>query len=375
MKAKYIDSQAVEHIAIGASLLGTGGGGDPTIGKLLAQRAIAENGPVRLLDVTEVPDKEWIIPTAMMGAPLVMLEKIPSGEEPLRAFRDLEAILGRKAFATMSLEAGGLNSTIPIFVAANMRIPLVDADGMGRAFPDIPMVTMTLHGISATPMTMADEKGNTAVLHTIDNEWTEKLSRALTVQMGGSSLIALYAMRGKEAKAAVIRHSISFEENLGRKLLETRRSKTDPIEPILRATGGCLLFEGRIDDIQRSVHRGFLFGEVTIAGLGNYRGETLKVEFQNEHLVARQGARVLASVPDLICIVEKESAQPITCESLKFGVHVMVIGMPCHRTWRSRAGVALVGPRRFGYKFDYVPLERRAPSPHVAKRRNRRGRD
>ena len=32
-----------------------------------------------------------------------------------------------------------------------MGIPLVDADGMGRAFPEIQMVTPTMYGVSATP--------------------------------------------------------------------------------------------------------------------------------------------------------------------------------------------------------------------------------
>jgi DUF917 family protein len=40
---------------------------------------------------------------------------------------------------------------IPMVVAANLGVPIVDADGMGRAFPEIQMVTPTLHGVSATP--------------------------------------------------------------------------------------------------------------------------------------------------------------------------------------------------------------------------------
>ena len=37
---KSIDLEFVENLAIGASLLGAGGGGDPYIGKLLASWAI-----------------------------------------------------------------------------------------------------------------------------------------------------------------------------------------------------------------------------------------------------------------------------------------------------------------------------------------------
>ena len=136
----------------------------------------------------------------MMGAPTVMLEKLPSGQEALLALRTLETHLGKRVKALLSVEAGGLNSTIPIGVASELGLPLVDADGMGRAFPELQMVVMTLHGIKATPMGMADEKGNAALIETIDNRWTERLARTITIEMGGSSLTALYPMTGKQAE-------------------------------------------------------------------------------------------------------------------------------------------------------------------------------
>ncbi len=49
-------------------------------------------------------------------------------------------LLGREPTHTISIEAGGLNSTTPFVVAAQLGIPLVDADGMGRAFPEMQMI-------------------------------------------------------------------------------------------------------------------------------------------------------------------------------------------------------------------------------------------
>ena len=139
-----LDLEALDEIALGATVLGTGGGGDPTLGKLMAQQAVARHGPIQLLPLDEVPDEEWIIPTAMMGAPTVLVEKIPSGTEVLDAFRMLERRLHCRAVATLSIEAGGVNSMIPMVVAASLGLPIVDADGMGRAFPEIQMVTPTM---------------------------------------------------------------------------------------------------------------------------------------------------------------------------------------------------------------------------------------
>src|SRR5438874_158935 len=157
---RTIRAEQVEDIALGAAVLGTGGGGDPYIGKLMAVQAVRKYGPVDLVTLDEIGDDDVAAPVAMMGAPTVMVEKMPGGEETIQAFQALQSYLGKPIKYTYSIEAGGLNSTIPITLAARLRIPLIDIDGMGRAFPEIQMVTHNLYGITATPFTMADEKGN-----------------------------------------------------------------------------------------------------------------------------------------------------------------------------------------------------------------------
>jgi DUF917 family protein len=152
-----IDVADLDDIAVGGAILGTGGGGDPYIGKLMAQQAIRKYGPVRLIDVDEMKDDELAVPCAMMGAPTVMVEKIPQGGEIMEAFRKLERFLGKKIGAVLCAEAGGLNSTIPFIVGAAARLPVIDGDGMGRAYPEIQMVTFTMHGVSATPMVVVDD--------------------------------------------------------------------------------------------------------------------------------------------------------------------------------------------------------------------------
>ena len=69
---------------------------------------------------------------------------------------------------------------------------------------------------------------------------------------------------------------------------------------------------------------------------------------------------MLASVPDLIAVLDSEDAKPITTEEIRYGFRVTVIGLPCDPRWRTEAGLQLVGPRYFGYEFDYVPVETRA---------------
>ena len=181
---RTVEAKDLEDIATGGAILGTGGGGDPYVGKLMAQQAIKQYGPVNLIDVDQLDDDALVVPVAMMGAPTVMTEKLPQGDELITAFRQLESLLGRKIDAVLCGEAGGVNSTTPFVVAAATGLPLVDGDGMGRAYPELQMVTFTMHGVSATPMVLVDDKGNSIVLETVSNAWTERLARAATVEMG-----------------------------------------------------------------------------------------------------------------------------------------------------------------------------------------------
>ena len=46
----------LDSIAIGAGILGTGGGGNPYVGQLRARQVIREEGPVTVLAPEELPD-------------------------------------------------------------------------------------------------------------------------------------------------------------------------------------------------------------------------------------------------------------------------------------------------------------------------------
>ena len=80
-KLSFVDNKSINAVAIGGAVLGSGGGGDPYVGKLMAQQSIEETGGVEVIDIESLPDDALILPIAMMGAPTVMVEKFPSGNE------------------------------------------------------------------------------------------------------------------------------------------------------------------------------------------------------------------------------------------------------------------------------------------------------
>jgi DUF917 family protein len=350
---RKISASQIADIARGAAIMGTGGGGDPYIGRLLAEQAIAAHGPVTLVEIDEVPPDAVVVPVAMMGAPTVMVEKLPSGTEIAAVLAALGEVLGRHPTHIACIEAGGVNSTIPFAAAAFTGLPLVDADGMGRAFPELQMVLPTLAGVATTPLALADEKGNTAILRTIDNHWAERLARSATVEMGCSATTAQYVLRGDQLAEAMVAGTRSRAEQLGAVVARARAAHADPVAAAAEELSGRLLFTGKVTDIARRTTSGFARGTAALSG----DGSTLELEFQNEHLVARRDGKVVASVPDLICVLDTDTGEPVTTEALRYGLRVSVLGVPCDARWRTPQGLALVGPGYFGYDHEYQPVE------------------
>jgi DUF917 family protein len=356
---RLLDEKSIENIALGAAVLGTGGGGDPYIGMLMARKAIRDYGPVELYELDELDEDDLIVPTAMMGAPTVMVEKMPNGDDLINAFQAVGKYIGEPIRATMSIEAGGLNSVVPIYVAARLRLPMVDCDGMGRAFPEIQMVTHTIFGISSTPFSMSDERGNTVIMETIDNKWTETFARGVAVNMGAMAMIACYAATVRQLKEAAVRGTMSKAEEIGRTIRSARVNEQDPVNTVREAVGGFLIFKGKIGDVERRTEGGFARGEAHLAGIDDYDGQELTLNFQNEHLVVRIDGEFKVTVPDLIALLDLDTGEPITTEAMRYGYRVAVIGIPCTPKWRTPEGLKLVGPRYFGYDVDYVPVEQR----------------
>ena len=97
----------IEAIAIGAAILGTGGGGNPTIGKLRCFEELKRGRRIRIVRLDELADDASVVAVGGMGAPVIGIEKLREGEECLRAVRALEALGGRPADAIIAFEIGG----------------------------------------------------------------------------------------------------------------------------------------------------------------------------------------------------------------------------------------------------------------------------
>ncbi len=265
---RMLGVQEIEDIAVGAAVLGSGGGGDPFIGKLDDSPGDERYGPVELVTPDELPGDSLAVSSAMMGAPTIVVEKIPNGEETGRALASLSSYLGREVAAIVSIEAGGMNSMLPLALSARLGLPTLDFDGMGRAFPELQMVPFELAGISATPMILADEKGNQSLLQTIDNLWTERLARTDDCPDGRIGHDRALPDDG----AASGRPRYSGRDLAGREAGpgaagEARHSNVPAADALVEAGHGRKLFTGKITDVLRRSTDAFVRGDVTIEGI------------------------------------------------------------------------------------------------------------
>ena len=352
---RHLTLDQVDDLANGATLLGTGGGGDPYVGRLMLRQAIETYGPVEIVDTDELPDDGLVMTVAVVGAPTVLLEKIPAGYEFVSAIKALASYLGRDPVAIMPIEVGGCNTLFPLSVAVEMGLPVVDADGMRRAFPQIEMTVFTLAGIKASPMTVADEKGNLCVFETNTNQLGETLVRGAVMSLTLANAFSSYSMTVADVERHAIAGSLGYCIELGSRLSAVHRGEPGAFERLLEASEGTLIFTGTIVDVERRTTEGFSKGTVTIESRDG-SDRMMTVEIQNEFLVAFEDGKPVVMVPDLVCILDAETATPITTESLGYGHRVNVVAMPCAPEWHQDGMLDVVGPKAFGFDFEYRRL-------------------
>src|SRR4051812_33031971 len=359
---RTLDAEQVKDVARGAAILGTGGGGDPYLGTLAALRVLEEYGPPTVLTADELDDDALIAMPVMVGAPVPLIEKLSFGAELDTVYHALDGYLDGRLVALMSPEMGGVNSVVPILLGSRLGIPVVDADSMGRAYPEIDLTTLTLYGIDASPFALADEHGNSMVIRGVDNRWVERIARAAVVEFGAICAGMGFPMTGAQLREAAILGTLSYAERIGAAIREARASHGDAIADVVRITNGFVLFEGKITDVRRRTMHGWSVGEAEMEGTEQFTGSSMTVSFQNENLVAWRDGDVVAAVPDLITIIDSDAGTAITTERLRYGARVIVLGMPCDEKWRTPAGVALGGPGHFHYDFEWAPIEELNPA-------------
>jgi hypothetical protein len=343
--------------AFGCAIASSGGGGATKTPLAIAVRSVDALGPVDIVAVDDLPPDGIVMPVGMVGAPMVATERIWSGDEAFILRDQVEALSEAPVVALMCFEIAGANGLLPVTWAARLGVPLLDADGMGRAFPEMQQQAMHLAGVSASPMVLTDGCGDVAVLWASDNRRAERLARRAMSLFGGACAAALYPMAAERAATAVIKGSVSRALEVGGSL---RLRAMERIGAIAEAVGGTVLLDGKIVELTRETGTGFVRGSATVAGLGRDTDRLIRLEMQNEVLLALEDGERLATVPDIISVLGSDTGEPFPTEGMRLGQRVTILAHPSPAVWTTPEGLSVAGPQAFGLPFGYTPISRMA---------------
>ena len=348
----------VEKIAIGAGILGTGGGGNPYRGMIRAKGQLELGRTLAVVRLDELPDDALVAPLGGMGAPTISMEKLGRGDEGMVAVRELERLLGVRVAATVPIEVGGTNSFAPLIAGAMLGVPTVDADGMGRAFPEGSMVSFYFDGVAPSPTVMVDAQHQKITLQGIpDSRELERIQRAICGQLGGTSMVADEPLTVARLRETAIPNTLTLAHRIGDAVRAAQAAGADPIAAVCDAAHGRVLFSGKVVDVDRRVERGYNFGHLRLDGLDGDRGSRAEIDLQNEYLICRIDGRIAALVPDLITLVDTDRGEPIPTEVVRYGLRVTVVGIPAPPQLTTPQALTYVGPAAFGYDLPYVPFD------------------
>ena len=352
--SRPVTLEQIEQLAIGAWILGTGGGGSPYHALLNMRKLYGQGTVVRLVDPAALADEDDVAVVSFMGAPLVSQERFKDPRAIARAVRMMEEYTGRRFRAVMAVEIGGGNGLVPFMAAALLDIPVVDADAMGRAFPEAQMTSFAIKDLPCYPLTLADVRDNGVIVARAASwKWMERLSRKACTEVGSTAATCKAPRTGKDVKEAGILYTTTKAIRLGAIVQAARRAHRDPIDAILAAEDGCLLFRGKVRDVARRTTEGFLRGTARLEGLDEHAGQGFELAFQNEWAVGWHDDQPRVTTPDLICVVDSVAGEAIGTETLRYGQRVTVIALPAPAILLTPKGLEHVGPRAFGYELEF----------------------
>lgn len=362
---KTLTRQDLTDLLHGAAIRGAGGGGDLSEGFALIDEALAAGKQFDLYGLDEVPDDALICTPYLLGAisPLTDDEiaryaALPQADTHpiLTAYAEFEKRLGKPFFATTACELGGSNTAAAWFPAAMHGRGLLDADPAGRAVPEITHSTYYLVGLPASPIVAANAFGETFWLDGIkDDQRSETLVRALSRESRNDIAAIDHALPMARLRDALIPGTISAALALGQRVRAAHATGEDVAEAIANSGGGRVACRGTVRESTHTTEGGFTLGEIAIGGTGEDAGVDFRIAIKNENMAAWRNGDVVATVPDLICVIDTDTAEPVTNPHARVGQRVAVVFLPAPAAFTTEKGLSVFGPAYAGIDQPYTP--------------------
>lgn len=360
---RKLNLQELQDIMMGCAILGTGGGGSLSEGQSVVEREWNEGHEFKLLDFSEIEDEAYYASPYYCGCMVPedqeVEEALFDGTDIALSVNALEQYMDLKFHGLVSIEYGAGNTGEVMAIAAKTGKYIVDADAAGRAVPELQFSTYYVTEQPITPLAVGTIYGDVAIIPTVkDDARAEALTRFMAVGTNGTVGMTDHPIRGTNLKSAVIPGALTKAQQVGQARREALEQGADPIEAILKAADGTLLFTGRADEKSDWENKdGFTLGNIYLEGTGEDKAHTARVWYKNENMMMWVDGRVRLTCPDLICVLEKKTGVPVTNPNCKAGTELCVLGFPCHELWKTERALEILNPRFFGFDEDPVFLE------------------
>ena len=344
---------------------------DPSIS--LIKEAIKSGKKFKMISVDDFPDDGIVVAVQGIGGGgpwEYVIERTDSqGLDVLSESKRnnlvvdlLSEFLGKEVTAIIRSEAAEATATA-LLVSAERNIPILDAGITGRAVPEVQQSIPWISGIASIPTAIVTPWGDEIIIkHAIDEYRVEDISRAIAVASGGDAVITMTPMNGKQIKYAALKNNLSDAIKFGRVTREAVETNSDPIDSLLNASSGYKLFQGLVTKSDEKGDRGFNWIDVEISGTDDFSGKTYKVFVKNENIIGWLEDEIDAMSPDYIYNLDPNTGGSILSNagigSYPIGKEVVLIGLPSANQWRSDMGIELMGPRHFGFDFDFIAIEK-----------------
>jgi len=365
---KKLTRQDLSDILHGAAILGAGGGGDLDEGLDLIDQVLSAGKTCKLIDIADVPEDAIICTPYLLGA----ISPLPEEEEReydqlsrvnthplLIAYDEFQKHLDQTFFGTTPCEMGGSNTAVAFFCAAMNDHYVIDADPAGRAVPEITHSTYYFAGLPASPIFAANEFGETFLLNNVaDDQRAERIVRALSRVSRNDISVIDHALEMRILKDVLISGTISKAMKLGRVWRESIADATNidqTSQRLASAGGGVVAFTGEVVSAEYKTIDGFTEGEIKLKGSGEYTNQSFRILVKNENLAAWLDDQVRVTIPDLICLFDWETGQPIINPHAYAGQKVQVVLLPAPVEFTSSKGLSVFGPSYAGIDAPYKP--------------------
>lgn len=360
---KELDRDALLDLLTGCGLMGTGGGGDVSVGMRYIDTALAAGKNFRLASASELSAETMLCTPYALGA----TQPSERGEQHRRLPKPTEAPIvtamdrlakhtGAEFNATVACELGGENTAVAAFAAAMIDGVLLDADAAGRAVPEITHSTYYLAGLPASPLVLSNEFGETLLCEQIfDDLRAEDIARSFAMVSRDDIVAVDHAASLGEMTHALYHGSLSLAAQLGSQMRTMRRENALDAAGLARTANGKLLFQGVISACDAGVESGFTVGFVEVSGVDSCKGDTARIEFKNENMIASINGMLRVTIPDLICVMNMHTNEALTNPNGEVGMKVAILILPAPPHFVTAKGLKAFGPAYLGLDCDYTP--------------------